>query len=68
MGSKYSVTINWSDIDSCFFALVPEFPGLSAFGDTRQEALKEAEIILPAFIEIMEEDGDVLPEPIKLEY
>lgn len=61
---KYSMLIRWSDEDECFIATIPEFPGLSAFGDTRSEAAKEAEIVLEGFIEIYKEDGIELPEPI----
>jgi predicted RNase H-like HicB family nuclease len=65
---KYSINIQWSDKDQVFFATVPEFPGLSAFGDTKAEALEEAETVLEDFIEIYEEDGNELPEPQKLQY
>jgi predicted RNase H-like HicB family nuclease len=60
---KYSINIHWSDEDECFVALVPEFPGLSTFGDTREEAAAEAQGVIEAFIEIHEEEGYELPEP-----
>lgn len=63
--NKYSINVQWSDEDECFVALVPEFPGLSAFGDTQEEALAEAKSALQGFIEIYEEDGMTLPEPKK---
>lgn len=42
------------------------FPGLSAFGSTRAEALAEGEIALQGFIESMNEMSEALPEPIIL--
>jgi len=61
---KYSINLSWSDEDECYVATVPEFPGLSAFGDTPDEAAKEAEIAAKGFIAVYEEDGDLLPEPL----
>jgi predicted RNase H-like HicB family nuclease len=59
---KYSVRLIWSDADESYVARIPEFPGLSAFGDTPEEALAEARIAAEAFIEDMQEDDEVLPE------
>ena len=39
---KYSINLTWSDEDNCYVATVSEFPGLSAFGDTPEEAAEEA--------------------------
>jgi predicted RNase H-like HicB family nuclease len=61
---NYSIALNWSEEDNGFIATVPEFPYLSAFGETRDSALAEAEIALKGFIEDFEEDGEELP-PIK---
>ncbi|NQU64072.1 MAG: type II toxin-antitoxin system HicB family antitoxin [SAR324 cluster bacterium] len=62
----YSIQVNWSDEDEGFIATVPEFPGLSAFGETRQEAVDEAQIVLEGFIEVYEEDSRKLPDPEKI--
>jgi len=64
--NQYSINVVWSDEDNCFIATVPEFPGLSAFGDTKAEALKEAEIALCGFIEIHKEKKIELPTPQKV--
>lgn len=61
--NKYSINVQWSDEDECFVALVPEFPTLSAFGETQEEALAEAKVALQGFIDIYKEDGTSLPEP-----
>jgi predicted RNase H-like HicB family nuclease len=60
---KYSFRLFWSESDSAFIATCPEFPGLSAFGKTEVEALREAKIALGLFIEDMREDSVPLPEP-----
>ncbi len=63
---KYSFSVLWSDEDDAYVATVPEFPGLSAFGDTPEEAIREAKIALRGFIEVYEEDGCKLPQPMKV--
>ncbi len=64
---KYSLNIIWSKEDESYVATVPEFPGLSAFGDTADEAVHEAMVALQGFIEVYKEDGCSLPEPNILE-
>ena len=39
-----------------------QLPGLSAFGETREEALKEFAIALQGYMEVMIEDGEKLVE------
>jgi len=63
MTNKYTIQIFWSSEDEIFVAVCPEFPGLSAFGETREEALKEAQTALGLMIEIYREKGINLPEP-----
>lgn len=61
--NRYSMNISWSDEDESYVATCPEFPGLSAFGETPEEALAEAQIALQLFIDTYNEDGLPLPEP-----
>jgi predicted RNase H-like HicB family nuclease len=61
--NRYSTNISWSDEDGSYIATCPEFPGLSAFGETPEEALAEAHIALQLFIDTYNEDGVPLPEP-----
>jgi len=63
MINRYAIQIFWSEEDEGFIAICQEFPGLSAFGETREEALKEAQIALGLMIETYEEKGIRLPEP-----
>ena len=63
MQTKYAIHIFWSQEDDSFVAVCDEFPGLSAFGETREEALREAQIALDEMIETYRESGIELPEP-----
>lgn len=63
MMNNYQFNLVWSELDNEFMATCPEFPGLSAFAETAEEALAEAQIALELFIETYEEDGIALPEP-----
>jgi predicted RNase H-like HicB family nuclease len=62
---KYSFNVLWSDEDNSFLATIREFPGLTAFGDTPEEAISEARIAAEGFIEVIRERGMELPSPIK---
>ena len=61
--SKYSTLVQWSDEDNAFIATVSELPGLSAFGSSQEEAVKELSIAKKAFLEVLEEDSEQIPEP-----
>ena len=63
MKTKYALHIFWSQEDDGFIAVCDEFPGLSAYGDTREEALREAQIALDAMVETYLSSGIALPEP-----
>lgn len=60
---NYQFNLTWSEEDDSYIATCPEFYGLSAFGDTPEEALAEAKIALELFIESYEADKIPLPEP-----
>lgn len=62
--SKHSILIYWSKEDDAFIALSPEFPGLSAFGETREEALKEAEFVIHEMICLAKEHNECVPSPV----
>lgn len=63
MQNKYPLNIVWSEEDGEYMVTCPAFPGLSAFGETEEEALAEAKIALGLFIESYEGRGIPLPEP-----
>lgn len=64
--SAYSFRVVWSDEDDAFVAVCPEFPGVSAVGDSAEQALAEAKVALELMIETLEEEGVALPEPATL--
>lgn len=59
----YQVLIYWSEEDEAYIAEVPELPGAMADGETRQEALKNAETIIQEWIETARELGRPVPAP-----
>jgi predicted RNase H-like HicB family nuclease len=63
----YSVICQWSDEDEGYIAFVPELRGLSAFGETRAEALEELELAKEAYLKVFEEDGCQLPDPKRMQ-
>lgn len=60
---KYSIDMAWSEADACYVATIKEFPGLSSFGDTPEEAAKEAQKAARGFIKVLQEDGEKVPQP-----
>ncbi len=67
MDTNYSFEIKYSDEDQCYIARCPEFPGLSAHGDTAGEALNEASTALEGIIESYKAHDRELPSPKKEE-
>jgi predicted RNase H-like HicB family nuclease len=63
MMSKYEVIIFWSKEDNAFIAEVPELAGCLADGETYQEALANAEVIIDEWLETATELGRKIPEP-----
>jgi predicted RNase H-like HicB family nuclease len=60
---KYSFNVFWSEEDNAYIAICPEFPGLSAFGDTPEQALAEGRVVLELTIETYKERDLPLPAP-----
>lgn len=63
MPNRYKFDIAWSEDDQGYIAVCPEFPGLSAFGETPENALAEAQTALQLFIDSYKKRGIPLPEP-----
>ncbi|NJR52860.1 MAG: type II toxin-antitoxin system HicB family antitoxin [Leptolyngbyaceae cyanobacterium CSU_1_3] len=66
MKSRYSMVIQWSDEDELYLVHLPEFPWqhFVTHGKTYEEAAKQGEEVLETFIEMFQEEGKSLPEPI----
>jgi predicted RNase H-like HicB family nuclease len=60
---RYNFYVFWSDEDEGYIAIIPGFKGVSAHGDTPDEALREVQIALQLTIEDYEDAGWQLPEP-----
>lgn len=63
MKEKYSFKLDYSPEDEGYIAVCPEFPGLSAFGETPAQAIEEAEVALELFMDTYQEEGKELPKP-----
>ncbi len=61
--NKYEIVIYWSEGDKAFIAEVPELAGCAADGETYQEALANAEIVIQEWIETARDVGRTIPEP-----
>ena len=60
----YKVCVFYSAEDDGYIAVVPDLPGCSAFGDTREEALKEIRTALSLWLETAKEIGKEIPPGI----
>ena len=60
---KYQVVIQWSEADNAFVAEVPQLPGCTAHGDTRQEAVRQINQAIQLWTDTAREFGDPIPEP-----
>jgi predicted RNase H-like HicB family nuclease len=60
---KYEVIIYWSNDDQVFVAEVPELPGCMAHGDTKADALANADEAVQLWVDTAQEFGDPIPEP-----
>ncbi len=60
---KYELIIYWSNDDNVFVAEVPELPGCIAHGETKAEALANADEAVQLWLDTAKEFGDPIPEP-----
>lgn len=61
--NNYEIILYWSNEDNMFIAEVPELSGCMADGETRSEALKNAETVIDEWIETALELGREVPQP-----
>jgi len=52
--------------DGRYLASVPQLPGVMAYGDTRESALRKAKSIALQVLAYMMEGGEELPEPLRV--
>jgi predicted RNase H-like HicB family nuclease len=60
---KYEITIFWSEADDAYIAEVPELAGCMADGQTYDEALENAQIVINQWIETAKELNRRVPKP-----
>lgn len=60
---RYSIVARYYAEDDGYIATADEFPGLSAFGETREEAVREFQTVLDLAIQEYIESGWPLPSP-----
>jgi predicted RNase H-like HicB family nuclease len=60
---KYELIIFWSDEDERFVVDVPELPGCMADGETYDQAVQNAQIIISEWIETAKSLGREIPQP-----
>jgi predicted RNase H-like HicB family nuclease len=63
MDWKYEMIIYWSQEDHAYIVEVPELPGCMADGQTYQQAVSNAEVIIGEWIETAKELGRSVPQP-----
>jgi len=57
----YSVILVWSEEDQALIAMAPELHGCTAHGETRAEAIREAEIAIENWLDTAREIGHEIP-------
>ena len=63
MKIKYELILYWSEVDQSFIVEVPELSGCAADGETYQEAVQNAEVVIKQWIETAQDLGRPIPEP-----
>ena len=59
----YEMIVWWTEEDKAFVVDVPELPGCMAHGNTRTEAIANAEDAVALWLKTAKEDGAPIPEP-----
>ncbi|MDY7048649.1 type II toxin-antitoxin system HicB family antitoxin [Microcystis aeruginosa] len=63
MKIRYELIIYWSEEDRAFIVEVPELAGCMADGETYQEAVQNAELVIQEWIETAKQLERIIPEP-----
>lgn len=61
----YTYSVVWSDDDNEYIGLCREFPSISAFGETHEQALANIKEEIAYILSWMEEEGEQIPLPVK---
>ncbi len=60
---RYELIIFWSESDESFIVEVPELAGCKADGETYEEAIANAKMVINDWIETAKKMGRVVPNP-----
>ncbi len=60
---RYELIIYWSNQDASFIVEVPELAGCKADGDSYEEAISNAKIVINEWIETAKSLGRGVPQP-----
>lgn len=63
----YGFDVFWSEEDEGYIATCPDFPGLSAFGESEEQALSEGKTALRLFLESLQTEGKRAPRATTLQ-
>jgi predicted RNase H-like HicB family nuclease len=64
MVDRYTYLVTWLEDEEEYVGRCKEFPLMTAFGETQEEAISEIKELIATTLEILEEDGDEIPKPI----
>ena len=60
---KYEVKIEYSAVDKCYVARVPELPGCASDGETMEEALRNIQEAMELYLDSLKARGISAPVP-----
>lgn len=60
---RYEIILYWNKADGAYIAEVPELAGCMADGETRQEAIAAAAVVIAEWVETAKEFGRPIPKP-----
>lgn len=60
---RYAMNLVWSREDGGYIATIPELRGVSAFGETVEDAVREMGRVARSVVEAMRESGELIPAP-----
>jgi predicted RNase H-like HicB family nuclease len=63
MHHRYHINLFWSDEDGCWVADVPDLTYCSAHGASPEEALREVQVAMEAWLEAQAAEGRTAPAP-----
>jgi predicted RNase H-like HicB family nuclease len=62
MQTRYHINLFWSEEDGSWIADVPDLQYCSAHGTTPEEALREVQVAMGAWLEVQQAEGRAIPE------